>query len=155
MSVVIELITPSASEQAVALLEAQLREHDIETPRTLLREVVERVCSDPREGFILLARLPHVAEPVGIAFAAAHLSAEHGGIIGWLEELYVSPEYRGSGAGSALLREVMVHAQERHWRAIELEVVQGHERVVALYERNGFTNAQRSRYTRLLAPDHS
>jgi GNAT superfamily N-acetyltransferase len=143
------------SEQAVALLAAQLHEHDIETPRSLLRKVVERVCSDPREGFMLLARLPHVAEPVGIAFAAAHLSAEHGGIIGWLEELYVSPEYRGSGAGSALLREVMVHAQERHWRAIELEVVQGHERVVALYARNGFTNAQRSRYTRLLATDHS
>ena len=131
------------------MLQAQLREHDIETPSELLRAVVTRVQTDARQGFILLAQ--NGAEPVGIAYAAAHLSAEHGGTIGWLEELYVAPEARGSGVGSALLREVIARARALEWCGIELEVVAGHERAVPLYERHGFKAAQRARFTRIFA----
>jgi GNAT superfamily N-acetyltransferase len=148
MNVQVEFVTVETAAAAVALLDAQLREHEIATPAALLHAVVERVCSDPREGFMLLAR--DDAEPIGIAFAAAHASAEHGGTVGWLEELYVTPGYRGSGVGSALLSRVISHAQELPWRALELEVVAGHERVMPLYERHGFSNANRARFTRLL-----
>jgi GNAT superfamily N-acetyltransferase len=155
MSVTIEPVSADTFAAAVELLDAQLREHDMATPLALLREVVERVAASPAEGFMLLAREPDAAEPIGIAFAAAHLSAEHGGTIGWLEELYVRPDYRGCGAGSALLGAVIANAQERQWRALELEVVAGHERAAALYERHDFTNAHRTRFTRMLAADPS
>jgi GNAT superfamily N-acetyltransferase len=92
--------------------------------------------------------LAHSAdEIVGVAYAAAHLSAEHGGTIGWLEELYVRPAARGGGIGSALLRAVTKRAGELQWRALELEVVAGHERAVPLYLRHGFSAASRARFT--------
>ena len=131
---------------AVDLLAAQLREHDITTVEEQLRAVVQAVVDDERHGFMLLARAEDRA--VGIAYAATHLSAEHGGVIGWLEELYVVPGSRGRGVGSRLLAEVISRAQQLRWRAVELEVVRGHERAAALYVRHGFVEAQRARYTR-------
>jgi GNAT superfamily N-acetyltransferase len=138
-------VTASTAATAVMLLLAQLHEHDIATPLESLRAVVDRVLGDPREGFMLIAHCGD--QPAGIAFAAAHLSAEHGGRIGWLEELYVVPVLRSRGVGSALLDDVIVRARGRGWRALELEVVAGHERVVPLYVRNGFTAATRTRFT--------
>ena len=130
------------------LLTAQLREHDIASDEQQLRAVVEGVIADARHGFILLAeRNDRIA---GIAYVASHLSAEHGGVVGWLEELYVAPEQRGVGVGSALLGEITAAVQQLGWRALELEVVAGHERAVPLYERHGFTALTRSRYTKLI-----
>ncbi len=134
-------------ETAVALLVAQLDEHEIVTPIDALRDVVREVVTDARHGFILLAMSGDRA--VGIAYAAAHLSAEHGGILGWLEELYVVPDQRGCGVGSALLREVAARAQALDWRGLELEIVAGHERAVPLYERHAFLPLARARFSRI------
>ena len=147
MNIRVSALSIDTTDVAVTLLQAQLREHEIETPANLLGDVVKRVQADAREGFMLLAH--DGAQPVGIAYAAAHLSAEHGGIIGWLEELYVVPGSRGSGVGSALLRKVVEHAQALAWRGLELEVVAGHERAVPLYQRHGFAPMPRARFTRL------
>ncbi|MGI8819415.1 MAG: GNAT family N-acetyltransferase [Chthoniobacterales bacterium] len=145
------LIAPVADDQiefAVALLQAQLEEHHISTSAACLRDVVEQVAADGAKGFILLAL--DGTDAIGIAYAAAHLSAEHGGTVGWLEELYVSPAARGRGVGSALLQEVTARAQQLDWRALELEVVAGHERAFPLYLRHGFTATDRARFTRPL-----
>ena len=132
---------------AVALLRAQLQEHDIETDEQGLREVVQAVVSDAEHGLILVAE--QNGAPVGIAYAAAHLSAEHGGIIGWLEELYVLPEARCAGVGSMLLRALIERAQELAWRGLELEVVAGHERAMPLYRRYDFVPVERARFSRI------
>ena len=129
------------------LLSAQLREHDIFTPVERLRAVVEEVVADARHGFMLLASSGDRA--IGTAYGAAHLSAEHGGVIGWLEELYVVPEMRGRGIGSRLLDDLVSRAQQLQWRGLELEVVAGHERAAALYVRHGFMATPRARYTRI------
>ncbi len=142
----IQRLGPGKIEVAVALLRAQLLEHAIDTPEAALREVVRAVASDPRHGFILLANAGEQA--VGIAYAAAHLSAEHGGTVGWLEEIYVAPAARGRGYGSALLNEVVARAQEAGWKALELEVVEGHERAVPLYRRHDFRPISRTRFSR-------
>jgi GNAT superfamily N-acetyltransferase len=142
---VVQLLDDSQIDAAVKLLTAQLEEHEIFTSSDALREVTRAVAHDSRHGFMLLAQAE--AELVGIAYAAAHLSAEHGGAIGWLEELYVRPEWRGRGAGAALLGEVIARAQARHWRGLELEVVAGHERAVPLYMRHGFLPLTRTRFS--------
>ncbi|HEX8678929.1 MAG TPA: GNAT family N-acetyltransferase [Chthoniobacterales bacterium] len=146
----ISVAVPNELEAIVPLLTAQLQEHEIYTPIGALREAVQAVLGDARHGFILLARENN--EAVGVAYAACHLSAEHGGFVGWLEELYLRPEYRGRRIGSALLKATMARAQELNWRALELEVVVGHERAAALYLRHGFASLPRTRYTRLLRP---
>ena len=132
-------------ESIVSLLAAQLEEHDISTPGDALRDVARAVIDDPSHGFISLA-LTHDAI-AGLAYAAAHLSAEHGGTIGWLEELYVTPGYRGRGIGSELLDNVISRACARGWRGVELEVVAGHERAASLYLRHGFAALPRARYS--------
>lgn len=140
-------LEPRHLEAAVALLEAQLAEHEMAQPADVLRAVTKSVLSDSRHGFMLLALAGD--RPVGIAYAAAHLSAEHGGTIGWLEELYVLPEWRARGVGSALLKAVMAHAHDRQWRGLELEVVAGHERALPLYARHGFRALPRTRFSRI------
>ena len=141
--------TGETVDAAVRLFAAQLREHEIFPPVEELREVTHAIIDDPDRGYILLAACDE--QFVGIAYAAAHLSAEHGGIVGWLEELYVAPEWRGRAVGSSLLAHVIARAEESHWRALELEVVAGHERVVPLYLRHAFVPVSRRRYTRMLA----
>ena len=136
-------------DTVVRLLDAQLREHEISTPAAAVRDVVHMVEADERHGFMLLARAD--ARAVGVAYAAAHLSAEHGGLIGWLEELFVVPEFRGRGVGSRLLDEVISRARRLNWRGVELEVVAGHERAAALYLRCGFVPVDRARYTNAFA----
>ena len=146
-NITIAVVSAHDTETVVQLLKAQLLEHDIGTAEEALRGVVRLVTTDERHGFMLLAKSN--AHAVGVAYAAAHLSAEHGGLIGWLEELYVVPEYRGRGVGSTLLVDVLARAERLKWRGVELEVVAGHERAAALYVRHGFMAADRSRYTRL------
>jgi GNAT superfamily N-acetyltransferase len=146
-SVSIKTVELPDLDAAVALFDAQLREHDIITPGADLRNVARAVVSDPSQGFLLLASTEET--PVGVAYAASHLSLEHGGIIGWLEELYVSPQWRNGGVGSRLLTEVIARAQKLNWRALELEVVAGHERVVPLYVRHAFQPLSRKRFCRI------
>ena len=134
-------------DAAIVLFDAQLREHEIVTPVDDLYAVGRAVIADPSLGFLLLAITE--GTPVGVVYAASHLSLEHGGVVGWLEELYVLPERRGQGIGSRLLTEVIARARELSWRAIELEVVAGHERVVPLYLRHAFQPLSRNRFCRI------
>src|SRR3712207_4497951 len=99
-----------AEDVIVRLLTAQLIEHEIQTPAQLLHLVVKAVLSDSRYGFILLAS--NGGETIGLSYAASHLSAEHGGVVGWLEELYVRPEWRSRGVGTELLAATIARAQE-------------------------------------------
>ncbi len=143
----VQLLDPVHFDSALDLFEAQLREHQIESPGPALRSVVHEVMTCPSFGFILMAMLQGKA--IGVAYAASHLSLEHGGIIGWLEELYVLPAFRGMGAGGTLLRETESRARGLGWRGLELEVVAGHERAIALYSRHGFLPLSRSRCCRI------
>ena len=135
-----------------ALLEAQLREHQMTPPAEALRASIRTVIDDPRYGFILLAAgLDNVA--FGVAYASSLLSFEHGGVSGWLEELYVTPARRGQGIGSRLLERVISIAKELGWLALDLEVDINHERAIALYRRHQFLPHSRSRFYLALAAD--
>jgi GNAT superfamily N-acetyltransferase len=63
------------------------------------------------QGFMLVARAPD-GSPIGVAYASSLLSLEHGGASGWIEELYVLPQWRGRGIGSRLITEVVARAKE-------------------------------------------
>jgi ribosomal protein S18 acetylase RimI-like enzyme len=133
----------------VALFEAQLREHAIKTSRDDLRWVIQQVTADQRYGFMLAATAPDGC-PIGVAYASSLLSLEHGGVSGWLEELYVLPQWRGQGIGSRLIEEVVIHARKLGWRALDLEVDATHQRAVSLYTRYQFRSHSRRRFYRML-----
>ena len=136
-------------DSAVALFEAQLLEHKIDTAAADLRKAIQAAIAESRYGFILVA-LDDGGEPIGVAYAASLLSLEHGGISGWLEELYVLPKRRGQGIGSRLLEEVIAQAKKRGWRALDLEVDITHERAATLYLRHQYRPLSRSRFYRVL-----
>ena len=115
-----------------------------------MREVIEKVIADERLGFVLVATIEN-GMPAGVALGSAFLGVEHGGVSGWLEELYVRPEWRQRGLGARLISEVIRQARARGWRALDLEVEAGHERVVSLYRRHGFRPHRRSRFFLKLA----
>jgi ribosomal protein S18 acetylase RimI-like enzyme len=72
---------------------------------------------------------------VGYGMAAKSFSTEFGKPCIWIEDLYVRPEYRGQGIGSAFL-EFMTR---RYPSAIlRLEVEEENERAIAVYRKSGF-----------------
>jgi GNAT superfamily N-acetyltransferase len=145
------LIAPVTLDQLPAmamLFEAQLREHGISTSVDALMATLRLVCEQPQHGFLLTAKCDDVL--VGVAYAACILSLEYSGWSGWIEELYVLPEWRGRGIGTQLLDAVIAGAQERKWIALDLEVDFNHERAVSLYARRDFQPVSRARFARRL-----
>lgn len=141
----IRFVSHTDVSDVTALLEAQLREHQITPPTDSLREAIRSVIDTPRYGFILLAAGPDDVV-VGVAYASSLLSFEHGGVSGWVEELYVTPARRGQGIGSRLLEKVISTANELGWRALDLEVDAAHERAIPLYLRYQFLPHSRTRF---------
>ena len=141
----ISKLSPAQIDAALELFVVQLKEHGVETDAANVRKVMEKVVSDERHGFILVATSEN-GGIVGVALGSSFLGLEHGGESGWLEELYVLPEWRQNGIGARLVEEAIRFAQQRGWRALDLEVEANHLRVVPLYERNGFLPLTRSRF---------
>lgn len=72
----------------------------------------------------------------GYAMLAKSYSTEFGKPCIWLEDLYISPECRGMGIGSAFLK----LTEEKHPDSVfRLEVEEENEGAVKLYRKNGFT----------------
>ena len=62
-------------------------------------------------------------QPVGMALFFPHYSTWTGTPSLYLEDLFVIPEARGSGAGFALMRALAQIAQQRGWRRLDLSVL--------------------------------
>jgi len=130
------------------LLGAQLDEHEIPSTEGGIERAVRGMIEEPRRGAIFVARLGETA--VGMACLSFTWTLEHGGLSAWLDELYVQPEQRSHGVGRRLLLAAMDHAKAQGAAAIDLEVVEGHERAARLYEREGFRAHRRTRWVRPL-----
>ncbi len=73
---------------------------------------------------------------VGYALIAKTFSQEAGGLVVWIEEIYVKPEFRDKGLGGEFLKFI---EKERPAVRYRLEIEPENERAVALYQKNGFT----------------
>jgi GNAT superfamily N-acetyltransferase len=143
------IVSAAASDccECARLLVEQLGEHGVDASMEELSRVLERVVADGH-GFILLAR--DDLRIVGVAYVATILSAEHCGLVAWLEELYVTPSLRSQGIGTALVTAILERARKMDIVAIDLEIDAGHSRAESLYRRFGFRRLDRSRWVREL-----
>jgi GNAT superfamily N-acetyltransferase len=132
-------------EDVLALLRAQMAEHAIDLPTADLAAAIDGVLAEAARGVLFLARAEGAA--VGVAYLSFTWAIEHGGRVGWLEELYVVPAERGHGIGTALLGAVSARARAAGCRALDLEVDAGHARAAVLYTRHGFRGLPRARFT--------
>jgi GNAT superfamily N-acetyltransferase len=154
--VVIVLARPHDEHDLATLLTAQFEEHAIVLDDAMLREAIRGPLRDPRLGALLLARTPadvaaRAAGPaVGLAYLAYTWTLEHAGKAAWLEELYVVPDRRSAGLGTALLRAALDHARAAGCKAVDLEVEADHARAARLYAREGFHAHSRARWFKKL-----
>ncbi|MEL6641804.1 MAG: GNAT family N-acetyltransferase [Pseudomonadota bacterium] len=68
-----------------------------------------------------------------------------------MDGIFVAPEARGKGVGSALLNGIMEEARKRGFESVRLDVIDTNPRARALYERHGF-KAHNTSEMGLLAP---
>ena len=127
--------TPSDAETVARLLDAFNREYDAPTPgpeilttrlRSLLAgsDVIAFLAGDPAVGVALLTLRPNVW---------------YDGPIVLVDELYVVPEARGRGVGSALLVAVESLTRECGGQLIEIAVDGADNDAHRFYERHGYT----------------
>lgn len=86
--------------------------------------------------FAAIYMLEADGQPVGYSLLALTWSQEGGGDTVWIEELYILPQFRGKGYGTAFFREL----QETYPNAVRfrLEVEPDNDGAKALYGRMGF-----------------
>ena len=140
--------TANDLQEVTDLLAAQLAEHDIPIARADLQFAAEGILRVPDRGFVLLAVDQSAA--VGVACVSYSWTVERGGMVAWLDELYVVTSMREHGIGNELLGEVIAVAGAAGCRTVELEVETSHARAEHLYRRHGFTDMPRRRWTRPL-----
>jgi len=130
-------------DSAHSLLTAQLIDHCLPADPDGIDRGIDLALAADSPAWLWLAERD--AGPVGIFLANEIVSVERGGLVLWVEELYVIPEARRSGVARALLAHVCEHARGRGIRAIELEVVPTQAAAVALYRALGFAPVRRDR----------
>lgn len=73
----------------------------------------------------------------GYGMVAMSYSTEAGGLCAWIEDIYIEPQYRGRGIGTAFLSFVQEHYRSRVVR-IRLEAEPENGRAMAVYRKAGF-----------------
>lgn len=76
-------------------------------------------------------------EAAGYALVAKTFSQEAGGMVYWLEEIYVRPAYRGQGIAAKFLS-FLIETASRHGARLRLEAEPENERAIELYRKRGF-----------------
>lgn len=89
---------------------------------------------------VLLAGDP--GDPVGFAYLTLRPSAYTDGPLMQLEELYVVPARRGTGVGTALVRELLRRARALGCGEVHVGVDEADADARRFYERHGFSNLE-------------
>lgn len=79
--------------------------------------------------------LEYEGQPAGYALLSKSYSAEAGGMVVWIEELYLRPDFRSHGMGS----EFFAFLEQEHPAArYRLEIEPDNERAAKLYRSRGY-----------------
>ena len=105
-----------------------------DVPEEVIRQDIS-ACFDPKlplDGYIFEAD----GMAAGYAFVTQCYGTEYGGMVAWLEDLYLKPEYRGLHIASAFFR--FLQAEYNSCVRIKLEAEAENEHAIAVYKSRGF-----------------
>jgi GNAT superfamily N-acetyltransferase len=146
-SVVMTRVASVAEAATVArLLDAFNREYSSPTPGTAVLATRLRQLMIGRETVAVLAGDPAVA----VALLTLRPNVWYEGPVALLDELYVAPELRGRGIGSALLTAAETVVRERGGTLLEINVDGADTGARRFYERHGYTNTEPGQHQPLL-----
>jgi GNAT superfamily N-acetyltransferase len=137
-------------------------ERDAEVVAALLHDFDEEFDTPTPEVAVLIARLRALlpagetiallaGEPAGgVALLTLRPNVWYDGPVALLDELYVRPDLRGRGIGTALLARAVEVVRERGGRLMEINVDEDDSSARRSYERHGFTNQPAGQAERML-----
>jgi len=85
------------------------------------------------EGYII----EHEGKAAGYLLTATSYSQEAGGLVLWIEEIFLLPEYRKMGLGSSAFKKIEAQLSPAYTR-IRLEITPQNKGAAALYKSLGF-----------------
>jgi ribosomal protein S18 acetylase RimI-like enzyme len=94
--------------------------------------------------------LKHERTIIGYFVLSLGYSPEHGGKDGFIDDIYIAPEWRGRGLGRAALDLAVDAARHHGARVLLLEVEPDNQRAYRLYETSGFYDTKRRLMRRYL-----
>lgn len=74
----------------------------------------------------------------GYALLAKTFSQEAGGMVIWIEEIYIREQYRALGLGGEFFKYIDQTAMKNSVARIRLEVEEDNHRAIRLYNKNGY-----------------
>lgn len=118
------------------------------------RQTVDRILagSPYADAFVFEAD----GQEAGYALLAKTYSNEAGGLVVWVEEVYIRPAFQGRGLGGQFLRylaEEYPQAQPDRIARLRLEVAEDNEGAVRLYRRAGYQDFAYRQMIRELSPE--
>ena len=121
--------------ELVELMEAFYAESSFHLDREWAADSFERLLSAPSLGCVWLARVGGRA--VGHAVLSVRYAMEHAALSGYVDDLYVDPEFRRQHVASHLLRVLVEECHRRGCASLYVEVGESNTAALATYRRFG------------------
>ena len=134
-----KLTVREATKADVAALVALMQEFYAESAFTLDREwaatTFHRLLASPEQGKIWITLADQV--PVGHAVLSLRFTMEHGGLSGYIDDLFVKPAFRRRGCGRMLVSQLRHHCQGIGCKSLQVEVGATNSAALGLYKQFG------------------
>ena len=145
--------SPDDVQQLVALMAEFYAEAAYPLNRRRAAEAFAALLADERLGHIWL--VVKDSQAVGHLVVTLCFSMEYGGIIAFVDDLFVRRPFRRFGLGTAALKEAQAFCASRGVRAMFVETGHDNAAALAVYRRVGFVNTDRQLLALKLAdPTH-
>jgi GNAT superfamily N-acetyltransferase len=131
----VRLAAPDDIPRLVALMAEFYAEAGYPLPADAATRTFAALLGDPRLGRVWVMEAGR--EPAGYVVLTVSFSMEYGGLRGFVDDLFVRPEFRGRGLAAAALAELRRTAEALGVRALLVEVGPDNHTARRVYQRIG------------------
>jgi ribosomal protein S18 acetylase RimI-like enzyme len=137
----ISRVTQGDLDELLPLMRAYCAFYEVDPPDDALLSLSRALLADPvREGVQLIAR--HDGEAVGFATIYWSWATTIAARIGVMNDLYVAPTARGSGAADELILACLEECRQHGAAELTWQTAKDNERAQRVYDRIGGTRAE-------------
>ena len=144
----LRLATPTDVPTLVQLMAEFYAESGYEADHEQSGQVFTQLIGDPSLGRVWL--IEHDDRPAGYLVLTLGFSMEYGGRDAFIDDLFLRPDARGRGLGTAALEAALAACRELDVRAVHLEVDPQNTEAHALYKKMGLSSTRRQLWSRRL-----